>query len=55
VAARIRQAAADYLIPSAFDSDLAQRLYMSVPLDRPIDRALYTRVADLMRWATGEE
>ncbi len=55
VAARIRQAAADYLIPSAFDSDLAQRLYMSVPLDRPIDRALYSRVADLMRWATGEE
>lgn len=54
VAARIRQAAADYLIPSAFDSDLAMQLYLKVPLDRPIDRALFGRVAELMRWATGE-
>ncbi|MCG5260459.1 EscU/YscU/HrcU family type III secretion system export apparatus switch protein [Cupriavidus gilardii] len=53
VAARIRQAAADYLIPSAFDSDLAQRLYLTVPLDRFIDRSLFERVADLMRWAKG--
>ena len=54
VAARIRQAAADYLIPSAFDSDLAMQLYLKVPLDRPIDRDLFERVAELMRWATGE-
>ncbi|WP_454738051.1 EscU/YscU/HrcU family type III secretion system export apparatus switch protein [Cupriavidus necator] len=53
VAARIRQAAADYLIPSAFDSELAQRLYLNVPLDRYIDRTLFERVADLMRWAKG--
>jgi type III secretion protein U len=54
VAARIRQAAADYVIPSAFDSDLTQRLFEGVPLDRTIDRTLFARVADLMRWAQGD-
>jgi type III secretion protein U len=54
VAAQIRKFAAEGLIPTEFDPQLAQRLYEDVGLDMPISRPLYERVAQLLRWAQGE-
>jgi type III secretion protein U len=53
VAAQIRRFAEEALIPIEFDAQLAQRLYEDVGQDMPIPRALYERVARLLRWAQG--
>ncbi len=53
MAQRIRELAADALVPLAQDAALAGRLFDEVPLDQPIPRALYAPVAKLLRWAQG--
>jgi type III secretion protein U len=53
VAQRIRELAAEALVPLAQDAALAGRLFDEVPLDHPIPRALYPPVAKLLRWAQG--
>lgn len=55
VAAQIRRAAGEALIPVAFEPSLAERLYAEVPQDMPIPRSLYEPVARLLRWAQGDE
>jgi len=55
IAAQIRRAAGEALIPMEFDAALAGRLYDEVPLDQPIPRSLYAPVATLLRWAQGRE
>jgi type III secretion protein U len=55
IARRIRELAAEALVPLAFDADLAERLHAEVPLDHPIPRALYAPVARLLRWAQGSD
>jgi type III secretion protein U len=55
VAAQIRRAAGEALIPLAFEPSLAERLYDEVPEDMAIPRALYEPVARLLRWAQGDE
>jgi type III secretion protein U len=54
VAAQIRRFASEALVPTEFDSELAQRLHEDVGLDMAIPRGLYERVAKLLRWAQGE-
>ena len=55
VAAQIRRFASEGLVPTEFEPALAERLYDEVPEDQPIPRALYARVARLLRWAQGAE
>jgi len=55
VAAQIRRAAGDKMIPLEFDAELAERLYADVPVDQHIPRSLYAPVARLLRWAEGRE
>lgn len=52
-AARLRGMAVASLVPTAFEPDLAHRLYDGTPLDRPIPRQLYAPTAALLRWAHG--
>lgn len=55
MAAQIRRAAGEALIPMEFEPALAERLYEEVPLDQPIPRSLYEAVARLLRWAQGHD
>ncbi|KQW02537.1 flagellar biosynthesis protein FlhB [Rhizobacter sp. Root1221] len=55
VAAQIRRAAGEALVPLAFEPSLAERLYAEVPEDMAIPRSLYEPVARLLRWAQGDE
>ena len=55
VAAQIRRAAGEALVPMEFEPALAERLYDTVPVDQAIPRSLYAPVAKLLRWAQGQE
>jgi type III secretion protein U len=55
LAAQIRRFAGEALVPIEYDASLAGRLYDEVPLDQPIPRSLYAPVAELLRWAQGQD
>lgn len=55
LAAQIRRAATEALVPMEFEPALAERLYDEVAEDRPVPRALYGPVATLLRWAQGTD
>lgn len=53
--AKIRQYAAQYLVPVHENAELAQRIYERVALDQFVTEDLYADVAELVRWAKGEQ
>lgn len=53
-ARRIVEWAAEFLVPTTTDTSLAETLYESVREYQYIERALYGRVATVLRWAEGE-
>lgn len=54
-ARRILEWAGEFLVPTAANGALADALYESAREYQYIDSALYRRVAELLRWADGDE
>ncbi len=54
LATQIKRHATQLLVPTVFDSALAQRLYEDAALDQHIPRHLFKPVAKLMQWAMGD-
>ncbi len=52
---KIRQYAGQYLVPVYEDADLALQLYERVALDQFVTEDLYETVADVLRWAEGQQ
>ena len=54
-ARRILEWAGEFLVPTTANGPLADALYESAREYQYIDSALYRRVAELLRWADGDE
>jgi type III secretion protein U len=54
-AQRIRAVARDLLRPTVANAGLAETLYEEVPLGHFIDRAHFREVAQVLKWATGDD
>lgn len=52
---KIRQYAGQYLVPAYDDAELAQKLYERVALDQFITEDMYEAVAEMLRWAQGQQ